>query len=259
MNKVRNRITERKGKALNIYITASYPQIGSTIEVIKALDKSDVDLIEIGIPNSDPLADGTVIQQSSEIALKNGFNLKLLFEQLNEVKNEINTPLILMGYYNQVLQYGVEKFLDSCVTIGIDTLILPDLPMYIYEKDYKSLFDAKGISMTFLITPNTSIERIKKADSLSDSFIYVVSQTSITGKSLDINEDQINYLRKIKSMQLSNPTLIGFGIHDKDTFSIACNYADGAIIGSAFIKVLSKGVDGAIKDIVRDFIDDLKK
>lgn len=258
MNKVRNRITERKGKALNIYITASYPQIGSTIEVIKALDKSDVDLIEIGIPNSDPLADGIVIQKSSEVALRNGFNLKLLFEQLYEIKNEINTPLILMGYYNQILQYGVEKFLDSCVSIGIDTLILPDLPMNIYEKDYKSLFDSKGISMTFLVTPNTSEERIKKANLLSDSFIYIVSQTSITGNTTDINEEQINYYKKIKSMQLSNPALIGFGIHDKTTFNKACSYADGAIIGSAFIKELRKDVDGKIDDIVRQFINDLK-
>lgn len=254
MNKVRQKILYNRGKILNIYVTASYPEIDSTIAIIKALETSGVDIIELGIPNSDPLADGETIQHSSEIALKNGFNLKLLFEQLLSINNEVKTPIILMAYYNQLLQFGMEKFLVSCQKTGIDTLILPDLPMVVYEKEYKTLFEEKGISISFLVTPNTSVERIKKADELSQSFIYVVSQTSITGKTSEFTDGQIDYFKRIQGMNLSNPALIGFGIHNKISFDLARQYADGGIIGSAFIKHIANSTKESIDKDVEDFI-----
>lgn len=254
MNKVRQKIIQKKSKVLNIYATASFPYKESTIDIIRALDSAGADIIELGIPNSDPLADGETIQQSSEIALQNGFTLELLFQQLKTIKDDVHTPIILMGYYNQVLQYGVEKFLFACKESGIDTLILPDLPMTVYEKEHKALFEANGISISFLITPNTSQERIELADRLCQSFIYVVSQTSITGKTSNFTDGQIEYFKRIKAMTLSNPTLVGFGIHDKTSFELACQYADGAIIGSAFIKHIGDSTKESIDKNVEDFI-----
>lgn len=226
-------------KVLNIYITAGYPLLESTVSLITKLDKAGVDLIEVGMPYSDPLADGPTIQYSSEVALANGMNLTALFEQLSAVKGKINCPLILMGYFNQLLQYGVETFLNSAAEAGVGALIIPDLPMDVYEERYKAMFEKYNMEISFLVTPLTSDERIEKAARLSSAFLYVVSQTSITGQNSKMNEIQTNYFTKIHSMALKSNTLIGFGIHDQTTFDIACQYSHGAIIGSAFIKALA--------------------
>jgi tryptophan synthase alpha chain len=239
MNKVSD-VFKSKKDILNIYITAGYPKLESTIDLIKKLDEQNVDIIEVGVPYSDPLADGTTIQKSSEAALKNGMKLHILFDQLNSLKDTIKTPLIMMGYFNQMLQFGPEKYLHKANEAGVSAMIIPDLPMSIYERDFKALFEKYGIEMCFLITPFTSDERIKKADELSTGFIYVVSQTSITGKVSDIQKEQINYFNRIKEMNLNAPKLIGFGIHDKQTFATACEHSEGAIIGSAFIRALDE-------------------
>ncbi len=242
-------VFNHKKDILNIYLTAGYPHLESTIEIIQKLDAANVDLIEVGIPYSDPLADGETIQKSSEQALKNGMKLHILFDQLASLKGKISTPLILMGYYNQMLQYGPEKFLKQASASGVSAMIIPDLPMPIYEKEYKTMFEKYGIEISFLITPFTSEERIKKADELSTAFVYMVSQTSITGNANQISEQQLDYFNRIKGMTLKSPRLIGFGIYDKATFDTACKYSDGAIIGSAFIRSLAKdGVDGAVEE-----------
>ncbi len=246
MNKVSSVFGNHK-KILNVYITAGYPQLESTIDLITKLDNAGIDLIEVGMPYSDPLADGTTIQQSSEIALKNGINLLILFDQLKSIKGKISCPLILMGYYNQLLQYGVEPFIVSALEAGVAALIIPDLPMDIYEGEYKKMFETYGMEISFLITPFTTEERIKTADALSSAFVYVVSQTSITGNTSEVQDYQIQYFERIKAMKLKSPRLIGFGIHDKASFDIACNYSDGAIIGSAFIRSLaSMDIDATV-------------
>lgn len=242
MNKILKAIKEKGNNILNIYITAGFPKVDSLIEIIKILNTLDVDLIEIGIPYSDPLADGPTIQNSSEIALKNGMNLDLLFHQLGIIKSTNKIPLILMGYYNQLLQYGVENFLKKATENEISGLIIPDLPMDIYEKQYKNDFEKYKMGISFLITPNTTKERIKKADELTNTFVYAVSQTSITGKTSEINSNQNIYFEKLKKIEFNNPYLIGFGIYDKISFNQACHFSNGAIIGSAFIRIIDKEV-----------------
>jgi tryptophan synthase alpha chain len=250
MNKVSSIFAHHRN-ILNVYITAGYPALESTVALITALDKAGADIIEVGMPYSDPLADGATIQQSSEVALKNGMTLPILFGQLKTLKGTIDCPLMLMGYYNQLLQYGVDSFLLSCVDAGIGALIIPDLPMDIYESDYKEMFERHGIEISFLITPFTSEERIKKANDLSSAFIYMVSQTSITGNASVINDQQIKYFERINLMDLSTPRLIGFGIHDKASYDTACLYSNGAIIGSAFIRALgTMSAEHAIQKIV---------
>ena len=221
-----------------MYFTAGHPKLQDTAEIAAALDKNGVDLIELGMPYSDPLADGLTIQQSSMKALKNGMTLDLLFDQVQEIRSQQDTPIILMGYLNQVIQYGQEKFLDRCEEIGIDGLILPDLPMDIYVQEFQKDLEDRDIVISFLITPQTSDDRIKKADELSTGFVYVVSQSSITGKTGDISDAQQKYFDRINAMNLSSPSLIGFGIHDKKTYEVACTNSNGAIIGSAFIRAL---------------------
>jgi len=218
-----------------VYFTAGYPQLTSTVDIIKSLSAAGVDLIELGMPYSDPLADGTTIQQSSQIALANGLHLDLLFDQVVESRQHSDVPIIMMGYFNQVLQYGEERFLQKAATCGVDGMIIPDMP----------IFDTLGLGMSFLITPMTSDERIRQADRLSSGFIYVVSSSSITGKSGDISAAQTAYFQRIKAMNLESPQLIGFGIHDKKTYDTACDHSDGAIIGSAYIRALSAGTDVA--------------
>ena len=239
----RNRIgetLEKDGRLLSIYFTAGYPDLDDTLPVLRGLQASGVDMVEIGLPFSDPLADGPTIQESSTAALKNGMHTARLFEQLKDVRKEIHLPLILMGYFNPVLQYGVEAFCKKCSEVGIDGLILPDLPLEIYEKEYREIMDRYGLRMSFLITPQTSEERIRKIDEASNSFIYMVSSASTTGARDGFGPEQTAYFQRIAAMDLRNPQIVGFGISNAATFRQATKDAKGAIIGSAFIKHLSK-------------------
>ena len=254
MNSIKNIFQKKDKNLLSIYFTCGYPKLDNTTKVISELEKSGVDFIEVGLPYSDPLADGPTIQDSSQKALENGINLDLIFQQLLEIKDSNKTPLVLMGYLNQMLKYGEEKFCQKVVDCGIDTLILPDLPMIEFENHYKELFDKYGLTSVFLITPHTSDERIRKIDSYTNAFIYVVASASITGAKGDISNNQVAYFERIKSMNLSSKLIIGFGISDKQTFTTACKYANGTIIGSAFIKNLGKkGVD-KIDDFIKPII-----
>lgn len=254
MNRLKTLFLHKRSHVLNVYFTAGYPQLDATVSVIHHLRDAGADIIELGIPYSDPLADGTTIQGSSAIALKNGINLKQIFDQVSEVRTQKNEiPIIFMGYFNQILQFGEEKFLKECQLAGVDGLIVPDIPMQIYEKQYKKLFKQYNIGISFLITPDTSDQRILKADQLSTDFIYVVSQSSITGKTGEISQQQIEYFDRIKSLQLKSPTLIGFGIHDHKTFAMASQYSNGAIVGSAFIRQLAS--NGYSKESIQKFIN----
>ena len=249
-----NRIGEtlqKEGPLLSIYFTAGYPELGDTLPVLRNLQQSGVDMVEIGLPFSDPLADGPTIQESSTAALRNGMSTALLFEQLNGVRSEIHLPLILMGYFNPVLQYGVEAFCRKCQEVGIDGLILPDLPLEIYERDYKEIVEGCGLRMSFLITPQTSEERIRKIDAASDSFIYMVSSASTTGAREGFGPEQVAYFERIASMDLRNPQIVGFGISNAATYRQATKDAKGAIIGSAFIKHLSGHGPEGIPDFVK--------
>lgn len=231
---------DNKNGLLNIFFTAGYPELNSTVTIAQSLDKAGVKIVEIGMPFSDPLADGTTIQHSSEIALKNGMNLDLLFEQVNEVNTTTDLTIILMGYLNQMMSVGIETFLETCSKVGVSGLIIPDLPMDIYESDYQNLFEKHNIDISFLITPRTSEDRIKLADSLSSGFLYMVADNSITGGlSGQFNEKQLEYFARIKNMNLSSPILIGFGIKTSKQYNITCEYANGSIIGSEFIRKLS--------------------
>ncbi len=245
-----------KKNILSIYFTAGYPNINDTTTIIKQLEKSGVDLIEVGIPFSDPLADGPTIQKSSSQALKNGINLDIVFSQLKSIKNETNIPLILMGYLNQMIAFGEERFLKECRNSNIDGLIIPDLPVDEYQTNYKCLFEKYNLSNIFLISPQTKPERIKEIDEISDSFIYMVSSNSITGAKGSLNTNQISYFERIKNMKLKNPTLIGFGISNKQNFDNACKYSQGAIIGSAFINKISE--EGDLKNNINEFVRHIK-
>ncbi len=240
MSRIAELFKRKKEKVVNIYCTAGYPKLDSTLKIMKALEENGADMIELGMPYSDPLADGPVIQASSTIAIANGMTIQKLFEQLKDFRKEINLPVILMGYMNPVLQYGFEKFCADAAAVGIDGLILPDLPEYEFETEFGPIIKKNGLDFIFLVTPETSEERIKKLDQLSTGFLYAVSSSSTTGS--DKNMTDVNsYLQKLKNLDLSNPILVGFGIKDKPTFEAACRYANGAIIGSAFVK----SMDGA--------------
>jgi tryptophan synthase alpha chain len=239
MNRIQTKLQENK-KLLSIYFTAGYPSINDTVSIIQDLEKSGVDMIEIGLPFSDPLADGPTIQESSTQALKNGMTTEKLFEQLTDIRKTVSIPLIIMGYFNPVLQYGVEAFCKKCQEIGIDGLILPDLPVDVYNEKYKTTFEKYGLINVFLITPQTSDERIAFIDSVSNGFIYMVSSASVTGSSSGFGNTQTDYFKRIADMKLKNPQIVGFGISNNETFTQATQYAKGAIIGSAFIKHLTK-------------------
>ena len=253
MNRLDQLFAQKQKNVLNIYFTAGYPALEDTGKIIQALEKAGADLIELGMPYSDPLADGPTIQQSGQQALKNGMALPLLFEQIQEARKNTDTPLVLMGYFNQVMQYGEQRFLDKCVEVGVDGLILPDLPLYEYEQHYREMVEAAGLGISFLITPQTPEKRIRKVDELSRGFIYMVANSSITGAKGGITEKQLAYFERVNNLQLKNPRLIGFGISSHDTFATACRYASGAIIGSAFIRALSgtANVEKATIDFVR--------
>ncbi|WP_420398966.1 tryptophan synthase subunit alpha [Flagellimonas sp.] len=251
-NRIQTKLQEDK-KLLSIYFTAGYPNINDTVQIIQDLEENGVDMIEIGLPFSDPLADGPTIQASSTQALNNGMTTDLLFEQLQDIRKTVSIPLIIMGYFNPVFQYGVEAFCKRCQEIGIDGLILPDLPLDVYQEEYEAIFKKYGLINVYLITPQTSEERIRQIDDASDGFIYMVSSASTTGTKDGFGNEQQAYFDRIASMELQNPQIVGFGISNQETFKQATQHAKGAIIGSAFIKHLAKNgpqkIDGFVSGI----------
>jgi len=249
MNRIQQKLQEDK-KLISIYFTAGYPALEDTATVIMELERCGVDMIEIGLPFSDPLADGPTIQESSTIALKNGMTTELLFEQLQDIRKSVSIPLIVMGYFNPVLQYGVEAFCKRCAEIGIDGFILPDLPLDVYQEEYEEFFKKYGLINIFLITPQTSDKRIKQIDEGSDGFIYMVSSASTTGAKEGFEEEQRAYFQRIAKMNLKNPQIVGFGISNAQTFQQATEFAKGAIIGSAFIKWLTNKGTSAIASFI---------
>jgi len=257
-----NRLTKlfqnKTENILSIYFTAGFPQINHTLEITEALAKAGADILEIGIPFSDPIADGPTIQESNQKALENGMTVELLLNQIKDLRKKVEIPVLLMGYLNPIMQYGMERFCKEIAKIGIDGLILPDLPMYVYEAEYKATFEHYNLSNIFLITPQTSDIRIKKIDELGQGFIYMVSTSSTTGRTDAISQNQENYFSRISQMNLKNPKLIGFGISDNESFSKACTYANGAIIGSAFIKHLANNKK-SIQESVQDFVYKIKQ
>lgn len=238
MNRIKKKI-QQDGKLLSIYFTAGYPTLNDTVKIIKELEHNGVDMIEIGLPFSDPLADGPTIQDSSTAALKNGMTTEKLFEQLKDIRKSVSIPLIVMGYFNPMLQYGVEAFCKKCHEIGIDGIIMPDLPLDVYQADYQAIFKKYGLLNVFLITPQTSNKRIYEIDEASDGFIYMVSSASVTGSKSGFGDEQTEYFERISKMNLKNPQIVGFGIKDAQSFQQATEKTKGAIIGSAFIKHLA--------------------
>ncbi|MDQ3845752.1 MAG: tryptophan synthase subunit alpha [Bacteroidota bacterium] len=237
MTRIQNLFHQKTQRILNLYCTAGFPQLNSTLPVMQAFQKNGADIIELGMPYSDPLADGPIIQASNTKALHNGMTITTLFNQLKDFRNVIHVPVVLMGYLNPLLQYGFEAFCARAAEVGIDGLIIPDIPMYEYETEYKAVVEKYGLDFIFLVTPETSEERIRKLDSLSTGFLYAVSSSSTTGSDKDFTAVEL-YLQRLKNMQLQNPILVGFGIKDKQTFESACRYANGAIIASAYIKAI---------------------
>jgi tryptophan synthase alpha chain len=242
MSSISTTFEKKNRNVLNVYCTAGYPTLDSTVPVMQAIQDSGADIIELGMPYSDPLADGPVIQSSSGVALLNGMTLEVLFGQLEGMRKSIHVPVILMGYMNPVLQFGFERFCARAAEVGVDGLILPDLPEYEFETEYGPIIHKYGLDAIFLVTPETSEARVRKLDGLSSGFLYAVSSSSITGS--DKNMDSVGvYLQRLKSYGLKNPILVGFGIRDRQTFQQACASANGAIIGTAFIQALSQAKD----------------
>ena len=256
MNRIDRMFEDTPGEILSVYITAGYPDLKDTAILLQALQKNGVHMVEVGMPFSDPLADGPVIQQSSQVALQNGMNLKLLFSQLQGIRNSVHIPLVLMGYLNPVLQMGIENFLRNCRDVGVDGVIIPDLPPDEYETIYLELFQKYGIHNALLITPHTSNERIQKIASLSSGFLYLVADASTTGAKSAIGQHQIDYFQRIEDMNLPVPGLIGFGISNHETFRTACIHARGAIIGSAFIRAIGK--KGSLEKRVEEFVRSIR-
>lgn len=250
MNRINKKMQEDK-KLLSIYFTAGYPSLNDTVKIIQDLETSGIDMIEIGLPFSDPLADGPTIQNSSTVALKNGMSTQLLFEQLKDIRKSVSIPLIIMGYFNPVFQYGVDAFCKKCSEIGIDGLILPDLPLDVYQEEYEAIFKKHNLKNIFLITPQTSDDRIRQVDNASDGFIYMVSTASVTGSKSGFGEEQSAYFERIAKMNLKNPQVIGFGINNSETFKQATKYSKGAIIGSAFIKHITENGINTISSFVK--------
>ncbi|MCX6327831.1 MAG: tryptophan synthase subunit alpha [Bacteroidia bacterium] len=251
MNRIDKMFQSEKNKILSVYFTAGYPTFDSVEEIILLLEKNNVDMIELGIPYSDPLADGPVIQETGKIAIANGMTLKHLFLQLKNIRKKTSIPLLLMGYFNPVLQFGFDLFCMSAEEAGIDGLIIPDLPLPEYEEHYKEIIGRYNLKIIFLITPDTSWKRIKQIDELSNGFIYMVSSSSTTGKMNIFNDDQLNYFARIASMKLRNPILVGFGIHNRETLEQVYSYCDGAIVGSAFMRELQRST--SIEDGIKKF------
>ena len=254
MNRIEQLFKEKKQNVLSIYFTAGYPLLNDTVEIIKSLDSANVDLIEIGMPFSDPLADGPTIQEANTIALKNGMSISVLLAQLKNIRQNTQIPILLMGYLNPIIQYGLTKFITDIKAIGVDGIIIPDMPLDYYITHLKNICDKNEIVNVLLITPSTSIKRIVEMDKNTTGFLYLVSSNGITGNQLDTSS-QLNYFNTIKSLNLKNPTMLGFGIHDKITVQHAFNNCNGAIIGSAFIKLLQE--QGTDKATINAFIKNL--
>ncbi len=255
-NRIKDLFAKKQNGLLSVYFTAGFPALNDTEAIILELEKNGVDLIEVGMPFSDPLADGPTIQASSTVALRNGMTIPKLFEQLQDIRQKTQIPLVLMGYLNPVMQYGVERFCQKASEIGIDGIILPDMPLQVYVEEYKDLFEKYNLSKVFLITPQTPEARIREIDSHTNGFIYMVSSASTTGKTAGLAANSASYFKRVAAMQLQNPGVIGFGIHDNNTFTEACNHASGAIIGSAFVKALDQ--EGSLSDNIKSFIQRIK-
>jgi tryptophan synthase alpha chain len=237
MTRLETLFRKKNQNVLNVYVTAGFPGLNDTVTVMKALEKHGADIIELGIPYSDPLADGPVIQASSAMAISNGMGLEVLFQQLRDLRTEVSIPVVMMGYMNTVLQYGFERFCIDASAIGIDGIILPDLPVYEFEKEYGDIIKEYGLNFIFLVTPETPVERVRKLDSLSSGFLYAVSSSSVTGAEKDMSDVEA-YLQRLQSYKLRNPVLAGFGIKDHRSFAAVCRYANGGIIGSAYINAI---------------------
>jgi tryptophan synthase alpha chain len=255
-NRIEQLFEKKKERILSVYFSAGFPGLNDTSTIMKSLQAAGADIIEVGIPFSDPVADGPTIQKSNKIALDNGISLKRIFDQLANIRASVHIPIIMMGYINPVLQYGLEAFCEKCAEVGVDGLILPDLPMQEYLDEYQTMFEAYGIINIFLITPQTSESRIRDIDSNSRGFIYMVSSASTTGAKGGISDDQIQYFERVKAMKLQNPTLIGFGISNHESFEKASHHSAGAIIGSAFINVLKNATD--LNQDINAFIKEVK-
>ncbi|WP_341655953.1 tryptophan synthase subunit alpha [Blattabacterium cuenoti] len=253
MNQIHNLFKNKNKNILCIYFTAGFPCINSTEKIIKILQNLSVDLIEIGIPYSDPLADGMIIQKSNQISLSNGMNISLLFNQIEKIKEQIKVPIIFMGYYNQFYQFGEDKFLKRCKESGVSGLILPDLPVDIFLQKYQNIFEKYMLSMIFLITTKTSSDRIFMLSQISDGFLYIASSSSTGTENVNpFGKEQISFFKRIKKLYFNIPKLIGFGIKDKKTFDLSCQYANGGIIGDCFIQSLNKNkLEESIKKYIK--------
>lgn len=255
-NKIVKTFREIKDNILSVYFSAGFPNLNDTQVIMKSLQKAGADMIEVGIPFSDPVADGPTIQESNKIALENGVTLKLILKQIKKVKEEIQIPIILMGYLNPIYQYGLEKFCTDCRAAGVSGLIIPDLPMSEYTESYKSTFEQNGLINIFLITPQTTEKRIREVDSNSSGFIYMVSSSATTGAKKGLSDEQIDYFKRVNNMKLGSPLLIGFGISDYDSFNLASTYSQGAIIGSAFIELIRESNN--LEDDIITYVQQIK-
>lgn len=254
MNRINQLFAQKKHNVLSIYYTAGFPNLEDTMPIAQSLEDAGVDMLEIGFPYSDPVADGPVLQESSKLALENGMSLQKLFDQLKTLRPQITIPVLLMGYVNPVLQYGVERFCASCAAAGVDGCIIPDLPLKEYQQHYQAIFEKHGLSNIFLVTPNTAEERIREIDHISNGFVYLLSSAATTGKALQVSENTSAYFSRIQGMKLKNPLMVGFGIGDKSTFHAACNHASGAIVGTAFVKTIKEGFTmKGVKEFIEKF------